>query len=127
MCKEVHILLLTPPSSRLPPHRPYIALRGVPMLTEVFDHLIHLLAIPKSNHIRNILYVPCKSRPLDLVVRMVATMNVRMDQWAVLVGMTQHMCDNKVVISSLKKDMSKAIADRGDLEVDRNLRAHVSV
>ena len=95
------------------------------MLTEVYDYLIQLLAIPPASHIRNIVYVPSKLRPLDSILKMTATMNARLSKWSILVAQTQSVCDNAVFISGLKKELSRAVADLGNESDDRELQTHV--
>ena len=48
MSKELHVLLQTA-TKAVPQHRPYIALRGVKMITEIYEYFLQLLALPPAS------------------------------------------------------------------------------
>ena len=125
LAKDIHVLLVTPPGVRLPSHRPYIALRGVPVMTEVYDYLLQLLGLPHVDHNRNMVYVPCKARLLDFIATTTAVMNVRLRNWCVHVVKQTELCDNKELVKKVAIEVAKQIDHFTDVEADRDQQNRV--
>lgn len=111
--------------ARIPTTRDYIATRHLGFFAEMYDYLLSLLGMGTTQHTRNILFVPSRSRSMRSIQTTMAEVNARLSDYAFVLGTINTIADVPALLSGIQSDMSKHIVKSTETDADRLQRDHV--
>ena len=117
--------LLVTNAPRLPVSRDHITLHHVGMAAEVYDYLLHLLGISSAMHTRNAVFVPNKARSIRSQQNIIAELNAKLGDWAILLGTLENIADLGSMLGGIQRELNKFLDTSAEPDSERLQREHV--